>query len=150
MSTSAPPTGLPVAAAPQRAPAAAGVDRDLYRRLAGRARLLSWVSLGYMTLEGAIAIVAGVLAGSVATCRAMPGSARAVTHRRSGACLVVASVGRPKEGGGAEHHQRDHRRGERAQRELPTSLRARLAVQQKADATRDHASTERQRRRTEG
>jgi divalent metal cation (Fe/Co/Zn/Cd) transporter len=30
------------------------------------ARLLSWVSLAYMTLEGGVAILAGVLAGSVA------------------------------------------------------------------------------------
>jgi divalent metal cation (Fe/Co/Zn/Cd) transporter len=36
------------------------------RRLAARVRLLSWVSLGYMTLEGAVAITAGVLAGSIA------------------------------------------------------------------------------------
>jgi divalent metal cation (Fe/Co/Zn/Cd) transporter len=36
------------------------------RRLAARVRLLSWASLGYMTLEGAIAVLAGVLAGSVA------------------------------------------------------------------------------------
>jgi divalent metal cation (Fe/Co/Zn/Cd) transporter len=35
-------------------------------RLAARVRLLSWVSLGYMVAEGTIAIVAGVLAGSVA------------------------------------------------------------------------------------
>ena len=49
---------------PSAAPA--GVDRETYRRLAGRARLLSWLSLGYMTLEGAVAIFAGVLAGSVA------------------------------------------------------------------------------------
>ena len=35
-------------------------------RLAGRARLLSWVSLVYMTAEGAIAITAGIIAGSVA------------------------------------------------------------------------------------
>ena len=36
------------------------------RRLAARVRMLSWASLGYMTLEGAIAIIAGILAGSVA------------------------------------------------------------------------------------
>jgi divalent metal cation (Fe/Co/Zn/Cd) transporter len=36
------------------------------RRLATRVRLLSWVSLGYMALEGGIAILAGVLAGSIA------------------------------------------------------------------------------------
>lgn len=35
-------------------------------RLAARVRLLSWLSLAYMTAEGTIAIVAGVLAGSVA------------------------------------------------------------------------------------
>jgi divalent metal cation (Fe/Co/Zn/Cd) transporter len=36
------------------------------RRLAARVRLLSWVSLVYMAAEGGIAIVAGVLAGSIA------------------------------------------------------------------------------------
>ena len=58
---SAPPMAIPEArhAAPR-------VDRDTYRRLATRVKLLSWVSLAYMTLEGGIAILAGVLAGSVA------------------------------------------------------------------------------------
>ncbi len=58
---SAPPVAIPEArhAAPR-------VDRDTYRRLATRVKLLSWVSLAYMTLEGGIAILAGVLAGSVA------------------------------------------------------------------------------------
>jgi divalent metal cation (Fe/Co/Zn/Cd) transporter len=37
-----------------------------YRRLAGRVRLLSWLSLAWMTLEGGVAILAGVLAGSIA------------------------------------------------------------------------------------
>jgi divalent metal cation (Fe/Co/Zn/Cd) transporter len=50
----------------QVAPAAPRIDRETYRRLAKRVRLLSWASLGYMTLEGGIAILAGVLAGSVA------------------------------------------------------------------------------------
>jgi divalent metal cation (Fe/Co/Zn/Cd) transporter len=36
------------------------------RRLAARVRLLSWASLGYMALEGGIAILAGLLAGSIA------------------------------------------------------------------------------------
>ena len=36
------------------------VDRETYRRLATRAKTLSWVSLAYMTLEGTVAIVAGV------------------------------------------------------------------------------------------
>jgi divalent metal cation (Fe/Co/Zn/Cd) transporter len=66
MSTPVAAAGLPVAATPQQAPAVARVDREIYLRLAGRAKLLSWVSLGYMTLEGTIAILAGVLAGSVA------------------------------------------------------------------------------------
>ncbi len=37
-----------------------------WHRAARRARLLSWVSLAYMVAEGAIAIVAAVVAGSVA------------------------------------------------------------------------------------
>ena len=57
----------PAAGAPSQAPATAPrMERDTYRRLARRARLLSWASLAYMGLEGAIAILAGVLAGSVA------------------------------------------------------------------------------------
>ena len=47
-------------------PSPAALDRTAYRRLANRARLLSWASLAYMTCEGAIAILAGILAGSVA------------------------------------------------------------------------------------
>jgi divalent metal cation (Fe/Co/Zn/Cd) transporter len=35
-------------------------------RLAARVRLLSWASLAYMTVEGAVAIIAGVMAGSIA------------------------------------------------------------------------------------
>jgi divalent metal cation (Fe/Co/Zn/Cd) transporter len=37
-----------------------------YLRLARRAKLLSWASLGYMALEGLVAIVAGIVAGSIA------------------------------------------------------------------------------------
>jgi len=37
-----------------------------WHRAARRARLLSWVSLAYMAAEGALAIIAAVLAGSVA------------------------------------------------------------------------------------
>ena len=37
-----------------------------YLRLARRAKLLSWVSLGYMALEGLVAVAAGVVAGSIA------------------------------------------------------------------------------------
>jgi divalent metal cation (Fe/Co/Zn/Cd) transporter len=42
------------------------VSRHGYERLARRARLLSWLSLAWMTVEGAVAIAAGVAAGSVA------------------------------------------------------------------------------------
>jgi divalent metal cation (Fe/Co/Zn/Cd) transporter len=45
-------------------PAAAGTDRRL--RLARRARLLSWLSLAWMTVEGAVAVLAGLAAGSIA------------------------------------------------------------------------------------
>jgi divalent metal cation (Fe/Co/Zn/Cd) transporter len=37
-----------------------------YLRLARRAKLLSWASLGYMAVEGIVAIVAGIVAGSIA------------------------------------------------------------------------------------
>ena len=46
--------------------AALRIDRETYARLAHRVKVLSWLSLAYMTLEGSIAILAGVLAGSVA------------------------------------------------------------------------------------
>jgi divalent metal cation (Fe/Co/Zn/Cd) transporter len=35
-------------------------------RLARRAKLLSWLSLAWLTIEGTVAIVAGILAGSIA------------------------------------------------------------------------------------
>jgi divalent metal cation (Fe/Co/Zn/Cd) transporter len=45
----------------------AGAARDAgWQRAAGLARLLSWLSLAYMAAEGAVAITAAVLAGSVA------------------------------------------------------------------------------------
>jgi divalent metal cation (Fe/Co/Zn/Cd) transporter len=37
-----------------------------YLRLARRAKLLSWTSLVYMALEGLVAVVAGIVAGSIA------------------------------------------------------------------------------------
>jgi divalent metal cation (Fe/Co/Zn/Cd) transporter len=49
--------------APREAP---GIGREEWLRLAHRAKVLSWISLGYMTVEGAVAILAGILAGSVA------------------------------------------------------------------------------------
>jgi hypothetical protein len=36
------------------------------RRLVRRAQLLAWSSLAWMTIEGVVAVVAGVLAGSIA------------------------------------------------------------------------------------
>jgi divalent metal cation (Fe/Co/Zn/Cd) transporter len=45
----------------------APVERDAaWHRAAGRARLLSWLSLAYMAVEGTIGIIAAILAGSVA------------------------------------------------------------------------------------
>jgi divalent metal cation (Fe/Co/Zn/Cd) transporter len=50
---------------PVAAPAPA-ITRERYAELARRVRLLSWVSLGLMSLEGGVAILAGILAGSIA------------------------------------------------------------------------------------
>jgi divalent metal cation (Fe/Co/Zn/Cd) transporter len=44
----------------------ATISRDRYERLAGRVKLLSWLSLAWMTVEGAVAIGAGVAASSIA------------------------------------------------------------------------------------
>jgi divalent metal cation (Fe/Co/Zn/Cd) transporter len=52
--------------APRAAAQAPRLSDAHRRRLAARVRLLSWLSLGYMALEGGIAILAGVLAGSIA------------------------------------------------------------------------------------
>jgi len=55
----------------QSAPAAsvppvASISRERYEELARRVRLLSWLSLGWMTIEGAVAITAGIVASSIA------------------------------------------------------------------------------------
>ena len=50
---------------PQRPPEAPARSAD-WHRSARRARFLSWLSLAWMGAEGAIAITAGVLAGSIA------------------------------------------------------------------------------------
>jgi divalent metal cation (Fe/Co/Zn/Cd) transporter len=42
------------------------LERAAYARLAARARLLSWLSLGWMALEGAVAVAAGIAASSIA------------------------------------------------------------------------------------
>jgi divalent metal cation (Fe/Co/Zn/Cd) transporter len=51
---------------PAAAPAASAITRDRYAALARRVKLLSWLSLAWMTVEGAVAIAAGVVAGSIA------------------------------------------------------------------------------------
>jgi divalent metal cation (Fe/Co/Zn/Cd) transporter len=48
------------------APLRVGPDIATVERLARRARRLSWLSLAWMTVEGAVALVAGVIAGSIA------------------------------------------------------------------------------------
>jgi divalent metal cation (Fe/Co/Zn/Cd) transporter len=52
--------------APATAPALPAIDRESYRRYATRAKWLSWLSLAWMTVEGAVAIAAGVAASSIA------------------------------------------------------------------------------------
>jgi divalent metal cation (Fe/Co/Zn/Cd) transporter len=49
--------------APVAAPA---LTRERYAELARRVKLLSWLSLFWMSIEGAVAIVAGIVAGSIA------------------------------------------------------------------------------------
>jgi divalent metal cation (Fe/Co/Zn/Cd) transporter len=57
------PFELPLAPA---APRTAAITPERYRELARRVRLLSWLSLGAMSVEGAVAIAAGIMAGSIA------------------------------------------------------------------------------------
>ena len=57
------PIELPTLEAAPRSPA---ITRERYARLARRVKLLSWLSLGWMTIEGAVAIAAGVVASSIA------------------------------------------------------------------------------------
>jgi divalent metal cation (Fe/Co/Zn/Cd) transporter len=42
------------------------LSRGRYVELARRVRVLSWLSLGWMTVEGVVAIAAGIVAGSIA------------------------------------------------------------------------------------
>jgi divalent metal cation (Fe/Co/Zn/Cd) transporter len=62
------PIELPILqpAAPAASPPVAIVSRERYEQLAARVRLLSWLSLGWMTIEGAVAITAGIVASSIA------------------------------------------------------------------------------------
>lgn len=54
-------TELPIAAAP-----VATISRERYAELAARVRRLSWLSLAWMTVEGAVALAAGIAASSIA------------------------------------------------------------------------------------
>jgi divalent metal cation (Fe/Co/Zn/Cd) transporter len=56
-------TALPTITSPAPAPR---IERATFERLARRARLLSWLSLAWMTVEGAVAIAAGLVASSLA------------------------------------------------------------------------------------
>lgn len=55
-------TELPVAAPTPMLP----MHGDEWLRLARRTRMLSWLSLAWLTVEGTVAIAAGIMAGSVA------------------------------------------------------------------------------------
>ena len=67
MSTELPTLPLaPAAAAPSAARPVATISRERYAELASRVRRLSWISLGLMSIEGIVAIAAGILAGSIA------------------------------------------------------------------------------------
>jgi divalent metal cation (Fe/Co/Zn/Cd) transporter len=59
---------LPVVrhAAPARDAPVARITRERYERLARRVKLLSWLSLVWMSVEGGVAIAAGIVAGSIA------------------------------------------------------------------------------------
>jgi divalent metal cation (Fe/Co/Zn/Cd) transporter len=46
--------------------AAPAITRERYAEVARRIRLLSWLSLAWMTVEGGVAIAAGIVAGSIA------------------------------------------------------------------------------------
>jgi divalent metal cation (Fe/Co/Zn/Cd) transporter len=61
-----PPVELPVAASAPPAPVASGPPNRERDRLIRQAKALSWLSLGWMTVEGAVGITAALLAGSVA------------------------------------------------------------------------------------
>ena len=56
---------LPVLEVTPAANRPAPITRERYEQLARRVRLLSWASLGIIGFEGAVAIIAGVLAGSI-------------------------------------------------------------------------------------
>jgi divalent metal cation (Fe/Co/Zn/Cd) transporter len=61
------PVDLPtLQPAPVEAAPVASISRERCEQLARQVRLLSWLSLAWMTIEGAVAITAGVVASSIA------------------------------------------------------------------------------------
>ena len=60
------PAELPIVTAAARARPVATISLERYRDLATRVKLLSWLSLGVMSVEGIVALVAGIMAGSIA------------------------------------------------------------------------------------
>jgi len=60
------PVELPVLSPAPPAAAAPPLDRAGYAAVARKVKLLSWLSLAWMTVEGAVAITAGILASSIA------------------------------------------------------------------------------------
>ena len=58
--------GPPAAIAPAGVPGVTTANAGDRERLIRRVKLLSWASLAWMTVEGAVAIVAGIVAGSIA------------------------------------------------------------------------------------
>jgi divalent metal cation (Fe/Co/Zn/Cd) transporter len=61
------PVELPTMPAPTVAAAPTpSISRERYEELAGRVRMLSWLSLAWMTVEGGVAIAAGIVASSIA------------------------------------------------------------------------------------
>jgi divalent metal cation (Fe/Co/Zn/Cd) transporter len=59
------PVDLPLAA-PVASPPGASISPQRYRDLARRVTVLSWLSLGAMSVEGIVALLAGIMAGSIA------------------------------------------------------------------------------------
>lgn len=57
---------LPTLPARSAAPDTPSISRERYEELAGKVRLLSWLSLAWMTVEGVVAIAAGIVASSIA------------------------------------------------------------------------------------
>ena len=60
------PFELPLSRPAPAARPVATVAPERYRELARRVKLLSWLSLGAMSVEGFVAIAAGIMAGSIA------------------------------------------------------------------------------------